>query len=68
MITDEIFNDELLQQAATELATALSNSLPPTIECQHKFFDGFEEKMQALIRDMGTKYHTVTIQDSVIRK
>lgn len=53
MITEEIFNDELLQQAATGLATAINDSLPPHNECQHKFSDDFERKMQSLIRGIG---------------
>lgn len=57
-----------LQQAATKLATALNDSLPPPDECQHTFSDDFERKMQSLIRDIGTKCYTVAIQDPVIRK
>lgn len=68
MITEEIFSDELLQQAATELAAAINDSLPTPNECQHKFSDGFKEKMKSLIRDIGTTCYTVSIQDSVIRK
>lgn len=68
MITEEIFNDELLQQAATELAAAINDSLSTPNECQHKFSDGFEEKMKSLIRGIGTTCYTVAIQDSVIRK
>lgn len=68
MITEEIFSDELLQQAATELATAINDSLPIPNECQHKFSDGFEEKMQSLIRGIGSKCYTVTIQDSMLHK
>lgn len=68
MITEEIFDDELLQQAATELAAAINDSLSTPNECQHKFSDGFEEKMKSLIRGIGTTCYTVAIQDSVIRK
>ena len=68
MITEEIFSDELLQQAATELAEAINDSLPTPNECQHKFSDGFEEKMQSLIRGIGSKCYTVTIQDSMLHK
>ena len=68
MITEEIFNDELLQQAATELATAINDSLPPDNECPHKFSDDFERKMQSLIRGIGITCYTVTIQDSTISK
>ena len=68
MIPNEVLTEELLQQAAAELATALNRSLPPPHECRHKFSDKFEEKMQALIRGIGTTCCTVAIQDSVIRK
>ena len=68
MIPTEVLTEELLQQAAAELATALNDSLPPPKECQYKFSDAFEEKMQALIRNIGTTCHTVTIQDSMIYK
>ncbi|MBQ8611423.1 MAG: hypothetical protein IJ412_06905 [Oscillospiraceae bacterium] len=50
MIPTEVLTEELLQQAVAELATALNDSLPPPNECQHKFSDDFERKMQTLIR------------------
>lgn len=68
MITEEIFSDELLQQAVAELAAAINNSLPPPAECQHKFSHAFEEKMCSLISGIGTKCYTVSIQNSVIHK
>ena len=68
MIPNEVLTDELLQQAAAELATALNDSLPPPNECQHKFSDGFEEKIQSLINGIGTTCYTVGIRDSVIHK
>ena len=68
MISNEVLTEELLQQVATELATALNDSLPSPNECLHKFSDGFEEKMQSLINSIGTTYYTVAIQNSVIRK
>lgn len=68
MIPNEVLTEELLQQAIAELATALNNSLPPPNECQHKFSDIFEEKMQALIKNIGATCYTIAIQDSVIRK
>ena len=68
MIPNDVLTEELLQQAAAKLATALNNSLPPPNECQHKFSHAFEEKMCSLINGMGTKCYTVSIQDSVIHK
>ena len=68
MITEDIFNDELLQQVAAELATAINDSLPIPNECQHKFSDDFERKMQSLIGGMSTKCYAIAIQDCSIHK
>ena len=68
MIPKEVLTEKLLQQAAAELAVALNESLPPPNDCQHKFSDAFDEKMQSLIKGIGTKCYTVAIQDSVIYK
>ena len=68
MIPNGLLTEELLRQAVAELATALNDSLPPSDECQHKFSDALEEKMQSLIRGMGTKCYTVAIQESMIHK
>ena len=68
MPINKIFTDEILQQAAAELATAINGSLPPPDKCQHKFSDAFEEKMQSLIKAIGANCYTVAIQDSVIHK
>jgi len=68
MITNEVLTEELLQQVAAELATALNDSLPLPNECQHKFSYKFEEKMQSHIRNIGTICYTGTIQDSMIYK
>lgn len=68
MILNEVLTEELLQQAAVELATALSDRLPPPNEYQHKFSNAFEEKTQFLITDIGITSCTVAIQDSVIHK
>ena len=43
MIPTEVLTEELLQQAAAELATALNSSFPHPNEFQHKFSDAFEE-------------------------
>lgn len=68
MIFDDVLTEELLQQAAAELAMALNDSLPPPNECQNTFSDAFEEKMQLLIKGIGATCYTIAIQDSVIRK
>ena len=46
MIPTEVLTEELLQQAAAELATALNDSLSPPNECQHKFSDDFERNLR----------------------
>ena len=68
MIPNGLLTEELLQQAAAELATALNDSLSPPNECQHKFSDDFERKMQSLIKGIGTNCYAVAIRDSVIHK
>ena len=68
MIPNDVLTEELLQQAVAELATALKDSLPPPNECQHRFSDGFEEKMQSLINGICTKCYTVAIRNSTISK
>lgn len=68
MIPNEVLTEELLQQEAAELATALNDSLPPPKECQHKFSNKFKEKIQTLIRNIDTTCYIVAIQDSLIHK
>ena len=68
MISNEVLTDELLQQATAELASAFNYSLPPPNECQYKFSDSFEEKIQSLIGGIGTKCYAIEIHDSVSHK
>ena len=44
-----MLSEELLKQAAEELALALIDSLPEPEECQHQFSEKFESKMQMLL-------------------
>ena len=44
-----MLSEELLKQAAEELALALIESLPKPEECQHQFSEEFESKMQRLL-------------------
>ena len=44
-----MLSEELLKQAAEELAFAMNESLPKTEECQHQFSEEFERKMQLLL-------------------
>ena len=68
MIPIEVLTEELLQQAAKQYAEGIIASLPSPKECNHKFSDAFEEKMQSLIIDTSTKCYAVAIQDSEIHK
>ena len=44
-----MLSEELLKQAAEELALALMESLPKPEQCQHQFSEEFERKMQLLL-------------------
>ena len=44
-----MLSEELLKQAAEELALALNESLPKPEQCQHQFSAEFERKMQLLL-------------------
>lgn len=45
-----MITDEMLAQAAAELADAINESLPEPSECNHQFSPRFEKKMKRLIR------------------
>lgn len=45
-----MITDEMLAQAAAELADAINESLPSPSECTHQFSPRFEKKMKRLIR------------------
>lgn len=45
-----MITDEMLAQAAAELADAINESLPEPSECTHQFSPRFEKKMKRLIR------------------
>ena len=44
-----MLSEEILKQAAEELALALNESLPEPEQCQHQFSEEFESKMQRLL-------------------
>lgn len=44
-----MLSEELLKQAAEELALAMNESLPEPEQCQHQFAEAFESKMQFLL-------------------
>ena len=50
MIPEEMLSDKILQQAAEQYAEDINASLPAPEECNHKFSERFEEKMQALLQ------------------
>ena len=44
-----MLSEDLLKQAAEELALAMIESLPKPEQCQHQFSEKFESKMQMLL-------------------
>ena len=44
-----MLSEELLKQAAEELALVLIESLPKPEQCQHQFSENFEHKIQMLL-------------------
>ena len=44
-----MLSEELLKQAAEELALAMNESLSKPEQCQHQFSEEFERKMQLLL-------------------
>ena len=44
-----MLSEELMKQAAKELALAMNESLPKPEECQHQFSEEFERKIQLLM-------------------
>ena len=49
-----MLSEEMLTQAAEELAQAMNESLPKPEQCQHQFSDKFEAKMRALLSPLPT--------------
>ena len=49
MISNDVFTEELLQQATEQYAEAIIASLSDPEECNHKFSKQFEKKMQTLL-------------------
>lgn len=48
-----MLSEELLKQAAEELALAMIESLPKPEQCQHQFSEKFESKMQMLLSSIS---------------
>ncbi len=49
-----MLSEEMLKQAAEELAFAMIESLPEPEQCQHHFSESFEKKMQAFFSPLPT--------------
>ena len=49
-----MLSEEMLEQAASELAHALNESLPKPEQCQHHFSERFEAKMWELLSPLPT--------------
>ena len=47
-----MLSEELLKQAAEELALAMLDSLPKPEQCQHQCSEKFERKMQMLLSNI----------------
>ena len=63
-----MITDEMLAQAAAELADAINQSLPIPSECTHQFSSQFEKKMKRLIRksDHPIFYRTLRTVASIV--
>lgn len=56
-----MLSEELLKQAAEELALALIESLPEPEQCQHQFSEEFESKMQFLLSSIPPNTQQVEV-------
>ena len=62
-----MLSEELLKQAAEELALAMNDSLPKPEQCQHQFSEEFESKMQLLLSSIppNTQQVEVVMQERI---
>ena len=63
-----MLSEELLKQAAEELAFALNDSLPNPEQCQHQFSEEFERKMQLLLYSVPTNTQIAVVAHEPIYK
>ena len=63
-----MLSEELLKQAAEELAFALNDSLPNPEQCQHQFSEEFERKMQLLLSSVPTNTKIDVVAPELIYK
>ena len=63
-----MLSEELLKQAAEELALAMNESLPKPEQCQHQFSEEFERKMQLLLSYVPTNTQIAVVVPEPIYK
>ena len=63
-----MLSEELLKQAAEELALVLNESLPKPEECQHQFSEEFERKMQFLMSSVPANTQIAVVYPEPIYK
>lgn len=61
-----MLSEEILKQAAEELALALNESLPEAEQCQHQFSEEFESKMQLLLSSVPTSTQIEVVAPELI--
>ena len=61
-------SEELLKQAAEELALAMNDSLPKPEQCQHQFSEEFERKIQLLLSSVPTNTQIAVVVPESIYK
>ena len=63
-----MLSEELLKQAAEELALAMNDSLPKPEQCQHKLSEEFERKIQLLLSSVPTNTQIAVVVPEPIYK
>ena len=64
-----MLSEELLKQAAEELALAMNDSLPKPEQCQHQFSEEFERKIQLLLSSVPTNTQiAVVVPESIYKR
>ena len=63
-----MLSEELLKQAAEELALALIEGLPEPEQCQHQFSEEFERKIQLLLSSVPTNTQIAVVVPEQIYK
>ncbi len=63
-----MLSEELLKQAAEELALAMNDSLPKPEQCQHQCSEEFERKIQLLLSSVPTNTQIAVVVPEPIYK